>query len=141
MSCYELVVREEYWDMQINTYMQIRGVNLDIQHLKVLKVLIVDYGKRVWEAVQEYAQQVVELFSQMFEAIKDSFVNVVETLKGFIKLCELTFDDDFDVICDKLENKVLYLNKQEYIRNEQYYKRQYKLAKMTYNILHHDRRC
>ena len=48
---------------------------------------------------------------------------------------------DFDTICDKLENRMLYLNRQECIRSEQYYKSQCRLAKMNYNIMHHDRRC
>lgn len=128
MSDCALVVREEFWDQQLKVYAQLRGIKLDKEQIDRMVVVIVDFGKKVGEAIIRLSE-------------KDTVKDTIEALKKFVDECEITFDDDFDTICDKLENRMLYLNRQEYIRSEQYYKSQFRLAKMNYNIMHHDRRC
>lgn len=142
MGDYALVVREEFWDQQLKIYAQLRGIKLDKEQIDRMVVIIVDFGKKVGEAIIRLSEILYESFEKAWLSVKDTVKDTIEALKKFVDECEITFDDDFDTICDKkLENRMLYLNRQEYIRSEQYYKSQFRLAKMNYNILHHDRRC
>lgn len=140
MSDCALVVREEFWDQQLKIYAQLRGIKLDKEQIDRMVVIIVDFGKKVSEAIIRLSDMLYESFEKAWLSVKDTVKDTIEALKKFVDECEITFDD-FDTICDKLENRMLYLNRQEYIRSEQYYKSQFRLAKMNYNILHHDRRC
>lgn len=143
MSDCALVVREEFWDQQLKVYAQLRGIKLDKEQIDRMVVVIVDFGKKVCEAIIRLSEILIlyESFEKAWLSVKDTVKDTIEALKKLVDECEITFDDDFDTICDKLENRMLYLNRQEYIRSEQYYKSQFRLAKMNYNILHHDRRC
>ena len=141
MSDYALVVREDFWEQQLRIYSQLRGVKLDKQQIDRMVVVIVDFGKKVSEAITRLSEILHESFEKAWLSVKDSVKDTIEALKKFVDECEITFYDDFDTICDKLENRMLYLNRQECIRSEQYYKSQFRLAKMNYNIMHHDRRC
>ena len=141
MGDYALVVREEFWDQQVRIYSQLRGIKLDKQQIERMVVVIVDFGKKVGEAIIRLSEILYESFEKAWLSVKDSVKGTIEALKKFVDECEITFDDDFDTICDKLENRMLYLNRQECIRNEWYYKSQFRLAKMNYNIMYHDRRC
>lgn len=141
MGDYALVVREEFWDQQVRIYTQLRGIKLGKQQIDRMVVVIVDFAEKVGEAIIRLSEILYESFEKAWLSVKDSVKDAIQALKKFVDECEITFDDDFDTICDKLENRMLYLNRQEYIRNERYYKLQFRLAKMNYNILHHDRRC
>ena len=141
MSDCALVVREEFWDQQLKIYAQLRGIKLDKEQIDRMVVIIVDFGKKVGEAIMRLSEILYESFEKAWLSVKDTVKDTIEALKKFVDECEITLDDDFDTICDKLENRMLYLNRQECIRSEQYYKSQFRLAKMNYNILHHDRRC
>ena len=141
MSDYALVVREDFWEQQLRIYSQLRGIKLDKQQIGRMIVVIVDFGKKVGEAIIRLSEILYESFEKAWLFVKDSVKDTIEALKKFVDECDITFDDDFDTICDKLENRLLYLNRQERIRSEQYYKSQFRLAKMNYNILYHDRRC
>lgn len=141
MSDCALAVREEFWDQQLKVYAQLRGIKLDKEQIEHMVVIIVDFCKKVGEAIIRLLEILHESFEKAWLSVKDTVKDTIEALKKFVDECEITFDDDFDTICDKLENRMLYLNRQEYIRNERYYKSQFRLAKMNYNIMHHDRRC
>ena len=141
MSDYALVVREDFWEQQLRIYSQLRGIKLDKQQIDRMVVVIVDFGKKVGEAIIRLSEILYESFEKAWLSVKDTVKDTIEALKKFVDECEITFYDDFDTICDKLENRMLYLNRQECIRSEQYYKSQFRLAKMNYNIMHHDRRC
>lgn len=141
MGDYALVVREDFWEQQLRIYSQLRGIKLDKQQIDRVKAVIVDFADKVGEAIIRLSEILYESFEKAWLSVKDTMKDTIEALKKFVDDCEITFDDDFDTICDKLENRMLYLNRQECIRNEQYYKSQFRLAKMNYNILHHDRRC
>ena len=137
MSDCALVVREDFWDQQLKIYVQLRGIKLDKQQIDRMVVVIVDFAEKVGEAIIRLSEILYESFEKAWISVKDT----IEALKNCLDECDITFDDDFDTVCDKLENRMLYLNRREYIRSEQYYKSQFRLAKMNYNILHHDRRC
>lgn len=143
MSDCALVVREEFWDQQLRIYSQLLGIKLDKQQIDRVVVVIVDFAEKVGEAIIRLSEILYESFEKAWLSVKDTVKDTIEALKKFVDECEITFDDDFDTICDKLENKnrMLYLNRQDCIRNEQYYKSQFRLVKTNYNILHHDRRC
>ena len=141
MSDCALVVREEFWEQQLRIHSQLRGIKLDKQQIDRMVVVIVDFGKKVGEAIIRLSEILYESFEKAWLSVKDSVKDTIEALKSFVDECEITFDDDFGTICDKLENRMLYLNRQECIRSEQYYKAQFRLAKMNYNIMYHDRRC
>ena len=141
MSDCALVVREEFWDQQLKIYAQLRGIKLDKEQIDRMIVIIVDFGKKVGEAIIRLSEILYESFEKAWLSVKDTVKDTIEALKRFVDECEITFDDDFDTICDKLENRMLYLNRQECIRNERYYKLQFRLAKMNYNIMYHNRRC
>ena len=138
MGDYVLVVQEDFWEQQLRIYSQLRGIKLGNQQIGRM---VVDFGKKVSEAIIRLSEILYESFEKAWLYVKDSVKDTIEALKKFIDECDITFDDDFDTICDKLENRMPYLNRQEHIRSEQYYKSQFRLAKMHYNILHHDRRC
>ena len=141
MSDYALVVREEFWDQQLRIYSQLLGIKLDKQQIDRVVVVIVDFAEKVGEAIIRLSEILCESFEKAWLSVKDTVKDTVKALKKFVDECEITFDDDFDTMYDKLENRMLYLNRQECIRNERYYKLQFRLAKMNYNIMHHDRRC
>lgn len=141
MGDYALVVREEFWDRQLRVYAQFRGIKLGKQQIDHMVVIIVDFAKKVGEAIIRLSEILYESFEKARLSVKDTVKDTIEALKKFVDECDITFDDDFDTMCDKLENRMLYLNKQECIRNERYYKLQFRLAKMNYNIMYHDRRC
>ena len=133
MSDCALVVREEFWKQQFKVYTQLRGIKLDKKQIDHVVVIIVDFAEKVREAIIRLSEILYESFEKAWIYVKDSVKDTIEALKKFV--------DDFDTICDKLENRMLYLNGQERIRSEQYYKSQFRLVKMNYNILYHDRRC
>lgn len=141
--CTALVVREEYWDRQLITFAKIRGidVNFNKDTLRELKVALVDVGTRMIHCLREVLLEISEAFGKVVVIIKDSLLETMEAISKCFKSCEITSDDDFDVVCDKLENRMVYLNRQNCIKQEQYYKAQFKLAKVNYNIMNHDRRC
>lgn len=142
MSDCALVVREEFWDQQLRIYSQLLGIKLvGKQQIDRMVAIIVDFVEKVDEAIIRLSEILYESFEKARLSVKDTVKDTIEALKKFVDECGITFDDDFDTICDKLENRMLYLNRQEHIRSEQYYKSQFRLAKMNYNILHHDRRC
>lgn len=141
MGDYALVVREEFWDQQVRIYTQLRGIKLGKHQIDRMVVVIVDFAEKVGEAIIRLSEILYESFEKAWLSVKDSVKDTIEALKKFFDECDVAFDDDFYTICDKLENRMLYLNRQECIRNERYYKLQFRLAKMNYNILHHDRRC
>ena len=140
-DCYALVVREEFWDRQLRIYTQLYNIKLDKKKIDRIVIVIVELAKKAGEAAARLLELLCECFEKAWVCIKDNIADTLEAMKKFVDECKITFDDDFDTICDKLENRMLYLNRQGCIRSEQYYKSQFRLAKMNYNILHHDRRC
>ena len=140
-DCYALVVREEFWDRQLRIYTQLYNIKLDKKNIDRIVIVIVELAKKAGEAAARLLELLCECFEKAWMCIKDNIADTLEAMKKFVDECKITFDDDFVVMCDKLENRMLYLNRQEYIRSEQYYKSQFRLAKINYNVLHHDRRC
>ena len=140
-DCYALVVREEFWDRQLRIYTQLYNIKLDKKNIDRIVIVIVELAKKAGEAAARLLELLCECFEKAWMCIKDNIADTLEAMKKFVDECKITFDDDFDTICDKLENRMLYLNRQEHIRSEQYYKSQFRLAKINYNVLHHDRRC
>ena len=135
--CTALVVREEYWDRQIKVCAELSGYRLSNLQLTVVKKFVEDCWEKVIECINYLANVIVEVFN----VFKDTLVDTIQALHKLFKESEITPNDDFDTVCDKLENRMLYLNRKEYIRQEQYYKAQFKLAKISYNVMNHDRRC
>lgn len=132
--CTELIVREEYWDRQIKVCANLCGYKLSKIQIDAVKRIFEDCCRKIVACIRE----LVDICTQVF---KDILKKTFESLSKLFKSCEITTGDDFDTICDKLENKMLYLNRQEYIKQEQYYKEQFKMAKVNYNIMNHNRRC
>lgn len=139
--CTALVVREEYWDNQFRVYLKLRGITLSQYQLEKVKVIITDFSVKVAQCLKEIVDMLVDVFGQIFIYIKDTVYDTLATLSKFVDECEITPKDGFETVCDKLENRMLYLNRQNCIKQEQYYKSQFKLAKMNYNVMNHDRRC
>lgn len=139
--CTALVVREEYWDKQLEICAKIRGFDINRQQIEHMKVLIIDFARDIGTYLKTIVDAAVEAFSEMAIVIKEGVTKTMEELSRLFKECEIMGTDDFDLVCDKLENRMLYLNRQNCIRQEQYYKAQFKLAKVNYNIMNHDRRC
>ena len=139
--CTALVVREEYWDNQFRVYLKLRGITLSQYQLEKVKVIITDFSVKVAQCLKEIADMLVDVFGQIFIYIKATVYDTLATLSKFVDECEITPKDGFETVCDKLENRTLYLNRQNCIKQEQYYKSQFKLAKMNYNVMNHDRRC
>lgn len=139
--CNALVVREEYWDRQLDIMVKVFniGINTDIikRWCKVCENLV--YA--VCENIQQWIEIMVKVGKILIEDIQKGFKLVFDALSKLFKECDITSADDFDLVCDKLENRVLYLNWQNCIRQEQYYKSQFKLVKVNYNIMNHNRRC
>lgn len=71
--------------------------------------------------------------------IKKMVSDLLETMTDFFNKCVIIFDD----ICVRLEikNRIAYTNWKKCIKQEQYYKKQFKSCKINYNVMNHDRRC
>lgn len=137
--CTALVVREEYWDRQLITFAKIGGIDINFNKdtLRELKVALVDAGTRMICCLSEALLEI----SEVFVKVLDSLLETMEAVSKYFKNCEIIPDDDFDVACDKFKNRMVYFNRQNCIKQEQYYKTQFKLAKANYNMMNHDRRC
>lgn len=140
-DCCALVVREEYWERQLKIYLRLRGITLSQYQLERLKVSINNFIDKCIDVVYELKCIAVDIFGRIYACMKGILADMIRALLKFVEECEVSQYDDFVTICDKLENRMLYLNRQECIRQEQYFKAQFKLAKMNYNIMNHDRRC
>lgn len=139
--CTALVVRDEYWKQQLDICAQLSGVKIDRKQIDRLMVVMIDYATVIGKYLAHLIDVAIEAFNEMTIIIKDSVQTTIEALSELFKQCELSGTDDFDTVCDKLENRMVYLNRQNCIRQEQYYKAQFKLVKVNYNIMNHDRRC
>lgn len=135
--CTSLVVREEYWYRQIRICSNLCGYRLSKIQIECVKRMFEDSYRKIIICIRE----LVDVCIQAFSVFKDTLKETIESLSKTFKNCEITPDDDFDMVCDKLENRMVYLNWQNCINQEQYYKAQFKLAKVNYNIMNHDRRC
>ena len=122
MGDYALVVQEDFWEQQLRIYSQLRGIKLYKQQIYRMVFGTVDFVKKVGEAIIRLSEILYKSFEKVLLSVKDSIKDIIEAL-------------------NKLENRMLYLNRQECIRSEQYYKSQFRLVKMSYNIMYHDRRC
>lgn len=138
--CTVIVVREEYWDRQIDTCIKLMGFDTKQQQVKQLKVFINDVKKYVEVSLKSIVEMFIKIIVLVRKCVKD-FVKCLKEFSKICKECDITCMDDFCTICDKLENKMLYLNRQDCIKKEQYYRAQFKLAKVNYNIINHDKRC
>lgn len=136
-----LVVREEYWNKQLEICAKLRGIDFDQKTIEDMKVVIIDFATGIGGYLKVLIDTAIEAFSEMTIVIKTAITKTIERLSELFKECEIVDTDDFDLICNKLENRILYLNRQNCIRQEQYYKAQFKLVKVNYNIMNHDRRC
>lgn len=134
--CTTLVVREEYWSRQVRVCANLCGYRLSKIQIDAIKRIFEDNRKKVIV----YIRELVDVCVQVFMYFKDTLKEIIESLPRLFKSCEITTDDDFDVVCDKLENRMIYLNRQNCIKQEKYYKAQFKLVKVNYNIMNHDRR-
>lgn len=135
--CTALVVREEYWYRQIKVCANLCGYRLSKIQIDAVKIIFEDYCRKVVVYIRELA----DICIQVFNAFKDTLKETIESLLKLFKSCEITPDDGFDTTCDKFENRMVYLNRQDCIKHEQYYKAQFKLIKDMHNIMNHDRRC
>lgn len=139
--CTSLVVREEYWDKQIEIYVKIMGIDINRQQVEYMKVHIIDFAEYISECVRQASNVYIDAIQKMVVIIKDSISAVTEAFQKLFKECKITSQDDFVTIYDKLENWVVYLNRQKYIKMERYYKLCFSLIKINYNIMNHDKRC
>lgn len=139
--CTALVVREDYWRGYFKNEMLLRTGYIDHNKLDnfvrwscLLMDNIADYIRRICKAIIAAAQKVVVF-------VHDKFEDLAEALKTFYDASDIYPTDDFYIICDKLENRMIYLERKASIRREQYYKNCFKLAKMNYALINHDRKC
>lgn len=137
--CTALVVREEYWDRQVKICAELSGYRLSKLQVEVVKRIFEDYC-RTCRKVVVYIKVLMDICKQVIVAFKDTLKETIEALSGLFKNCEITSKDSFEVACDKLENRMVYLNRQNCIKQEQYYKMQFKLIKDNYNIMNHNKR-
>ena len=103
MSDCALVVREEFWEQQLKVYAQLRGIKLDKQQIDRVIAVIVGFADKVGEAIIRLSEILYESFKKAWLSVKDTVKDTIKALKKFVDEGEITFDDDFDTICDKLE--------------------------------------
>lgn len=131
---YTLVVREEYWDRQFEICANLCRRKKKIEDIK--KAL-----KDCCTSFIENSEKLIAICIHVYNVFNEKLKEVMETLSRLFEDCEITKNDSFDIIYDKLENRMIYLNRKEYIRQEQYYKMQFKLIKLHYNIMNKEKRC
>lgn len=139
--CTALVVREDYWRGYFWREAEIRGKRVNQYQIeRMVEWTKVDFGN-IAESIRKVVDVYTQAMAEAFVILKDNFADLFEKLNTFI--CDLDLEpiDDFDVVCDKIEAKAIYLNRKESIRREQYYHNYFKLIKTNYNIQYHDRRC
>lgn len=139
--CTALVVREDYWRDYFWREAEIRGIKITRYQFERAITWCYDFAERVGEAIRKIIDAFTEAMSYVAIALRDSFGSLIEALRNSFDKLDIEPFDDFDVVCDKIEARAIYLNRKESIRREQYYRNCFKLAKMNYNIQHHDRRC
>ena len=139
--CTLLVVREEYWDCQLAARLQLLDIDVDVRFIKQWSQQLIIFTRKTIKKMQERIALLAELGRAICQCVKESFRKIITDILKLFEDCEITSVDSFETVCDRLENRMLYLNRQECIRQEQYYKSQFKLAKISYNIMNHDRRC
>lgn len=142
--CTALVVREEYWERQFEILKQLGIVKVDLnwKQIDVTRKVIILYSKDVLSGMKLIAEAWSKAIVDMGIIIRDTTEDILNVLSNLFKVCDIDEMDDFDTICDKLENRMLYMMRKESIKKEQYYKNQFKIAKiMNRNIMNHDRRC
>lgn len=139
--CTALIVRDEYWDRQVDIKISLfnLGDKKDVIKLWLKSCLnLVDFVSR---KIGEWINTMIQAAKILFGEIKESWQQACNALSKLFKECDITSEDDFNSFCDKLENKMLFENRKEYIGREQYYKSQFKLIKMNYNVMNHEKRC
>lgn len=139
--CTALIVRDEYWDRQVDIKISLfnLGDKKDVIKLWLKSCLnLVDFVSR---KIGEWINIMIQVAKILLGEIKESWQQACNALSKLFKECDITSEDDFNSFCDKLENKMLFENRKEYIRREQYYKSQFKLIKMNYNVMNHEKRC
>lgn len=134
--CTALVVREEYWDKQFRICANLCGIDLGDLQLNVIK-----FYKDYYNDTMISVKKLIEACIKAFVAFKNTLKETIEILSELFKSCEVTSKDSSDVVCDKLENRMMCINRQECIKQEQYYKEYFKAVKINYNIMNHNKRC
>lgn len=127
-----LVVREDYWNKQFEICAKLIGIDIDHRTIEHMKAIITDYVETISKCLRNFVEVLVEVFNKVIVIIKDKISSVLEDILELFKVCDNS----------RLENRMLYtFNWQNCIRQEKYYKTQFKLNKVNYNIMNHDRRC
>lgn len=137
--CTALVVRDDYWRQQRRVTAELTGI--DYEYLERLHTTLKEIAYEVGKAIRQVLDAFVEAFKKACVYLGDTVSGLAEMLGKLAEKMELDKDDDYFTVCDKFENRLLYLERKQSIQREQYYKNCFKLAKMNYNIQHHDRRC
>lgn len=137
--CTALVVRDDYWRQQRRVTAELTGI--DYEYLERLHTTLKEIAYEVGKAIRQVLDAFAEAFKKACVYLGDTVSSLAEMLGKLAEKMELDKDDDYFTVCDKFENRLLYLERKQSIQREQYYKNCFKLAKMNYNIQHHDRRC
>ena len=137
MECTALVVYEDWHKLQarqqIKMMLRCRGITMSDEQLERLNA----WMDGVKEAIHIAADALMELFKKLSEALEPTLHRVANSLKEFFDSLDLSSHDDSDTVLMKRYNRYNYLYTKQYIAQKQYYKNQFKLAKMHICIVNH----
>ena len=137
VECTALVVRDQYWEQYKINWLAIRGI-------KMPAGVTTEDLERVWDMVAGAIQRAVEAIKKVVDALVEEFVPVVQCAADIVGRLRQLFDDanvssnDLpDIIVDKFHNHFNYLENKRWIKERQYYDRQFQLVRMHVCIQNH----
>lgn len=136
--CTALVVREEFWDKQL--YVKLKLFKIDIE-FDTLERYVKYWKYRLRDLVLEIERQMDIMFDIckiLAQYIKGGLCEAFEELA---KCLEYTFTSDDSSSVPFRKNRQNYNCRNCLVGQNQYYKSQFRLTKMNYNVMNHDRRC
>lgn len=134
--CTSLVVREEFWDLQLDTRLRMLGVSsVTADTIKMWSNACRNLVYDMMDRMQEWLEIMASVGKVIFEGIEHGVRGMLDALRRLLEECDVC------TMCGRVAPGSLYCNQYSCIRQEQYYKSYFKLVKPSYNIMGHDRRC
>lgn len=139
--CTALVVRDQYWQSVLDFQCKMANIEpIKLDEVRRIKNVIILWAEEVGKAIRRVLDIIWDAIGEIAIVFEDTVEKTLASLQRLWDECHIEPFDDPDIILDKLENRFMYLHQQQSIREQQYYRNCFKLAKMHPCIMNHDRR-
>lgn len=139
MECTALVVREDYWQGVLDFQCRIRGIQtMTLDELERCKNIIIHLAELASKAIRQLIDVMAQFANELVIVVKDTLSETIAALSRFMD--ELEPSDDYNTILNKMKNRWMYVQEQKAIKERQYIKNCFKLARMHPCIKNHVRK-